>query len=277
MVFLDVGQGDAIVVRFPDGRVWAIDAGGLRVDMSKPDAANALDIGEAVVSRFLWSEWIVALDRILLTHPHMDHAGGLPALLKNFPCSRFVYGDAGTDTIQAHILDIARGAGASPRSIAGEEIEEIAGVNVHTLRPGGNAPARLLNNNSLVMRIRYGNFSALLAGDLEETGEAGMRLGERDWSSQLLKVPHHGSRTATSNRFLDRVQPRWAVISAGWRNPFQNPSRETLLRLLRHGSRLLLTMDQGAIFFETDGVRYWLRSHQLGILEEGILEAPGKK
>jgi competence protein ComEC len=272
IVFLDVGQGDAVILRFPDGRVWAMDAGGLRTDITRPDVSEGLDIGEAVVSRFLWSEWTVALDRIILTHPHADHAGGIPALLRNFPCPGFLYGDAGAAQIQDFILGIARGAGAIPTTVTREQVEEIAGVRVRIMRPRSDSPARILNNNSLVMHIRYGNFTALLPGDLEETGESGMRLEERDWSSRLLKVPHHGSRTATSNHFLDHVLPRWAVISAGRRNPFQNPSRETLQRLLTHGARVLQTMDQGAIFFETDGVRYQLRSHRRGVLEEGILD-----
>jgi len=269
--FLDVGQGDAMVVQFPDERVWVIDAGGLRVDASRPEDAGPFDIGEAVVGRFLWSRWIVALDRAVVTHPHLDHAGGMPVLLQNFPTGRLDYGDAGPEPVQLHLLETARKARVPCHAAVKDEVYNVAGVTVRTLHPPAGKPARSLNDGSVVMRLEYGNFSALLTGDLEGTGEADVLSSPESIRSQLLKVAHHGSRNATLDRFLERVQPRWAVISAGRKNPFQNPSPETLLRLLRRGARLLLTMDQGAIFFETDGTSYWLSSYRLGILDQGVL------
>jgi competence protein ComEC len=269
--FLDVGQGDATVVQFPDGRVWVIDAGGLRVDASRPEEASTFDIGEAVVSRFLWSRWIVALDRAVVTHPHQDHAGGMPAVLQNFPAGRFDYGDAGPEPIQLQLLEAARKAHVPCHAAGKDEVYDVAGVRIRTLHPPAGKPGRTVNDSSVVMRLEYGNFSALLAGDLEGTGEAEVLSSAESIRSRLLKVAHHGSRSATLDRFLDRVQPRWAVISAGRKNPFQNPSRETLIRLLHHGARLLLTMDQGAIFFETDGINYTLSSYGLGLLDQGVL------
>jgi competence protein ComEC len=269
--FLDVGQGDSIVVQFPDERVWVIDAGGLRIDPARPEDAGSFDIGEAVVSRFLWSRWIVALDRAVVTHPHQDHAGGMPVLLQNFPTSRLDYGDAGPEPAQLYLLAAARKARVPSRAAGKDEVDNVAGVTVRILHPPTGKLGRSLNDCSVVMRLEYGDFSALLAGDLEGTGEAEVLLSPASIRSQLLKVAHHGSRSATFARFLERVQPRWAVISAGRKNPFQNPSPETLVRLLRHGARLLLTMDQGAIFFETDGTRYSLSSYSLGILDQGVL------
>jgi competence protein ComEC len=273
--FLDVGQGDAIMIQFPDGRVWAVDAGGLRVDTSRPEEASPFDVGEAVVSRFLWSRWVVALDRAVLTHPHQDHAGGMPVLLQNFSTGRLDYGDAGTDPAQAHILEAAHKVRVPVHQVRKGEEYCLAGVQVGILNPEGKRPARSLNDGSVVLRLQYGRFSALLAGDLEGTGEAEVLSGNRELSSQLLKVAHHGSRNATFDRFLERVRPRWAVISVGRKNPFQNPSRETLLRLLRHGARILLTMEQGAIFFETDGTNYFLSSYKFGVLDQGVLSSDG--
>ena len=271
--FLDVGQGDSMVIQFPDARVWVIDAGGLRVDATKLEDANPFDIGEAVVGRFLWSRWIVALDQAVLTHPHQDHAGGMPVLLQNFPAGRLGYGDAGDEPVQARVLEAAHAARVPIRAITAGEEYHLAGVVVRTLNPPAGRPARSLNDVSAVMRLEFGRFSALLAGDLEGSGEAVVLSGAAELHSLLLKVAHHGSRSATLDRFLDRVRPRWAVISAGRKNPFQNPSRETLLRLLRHGARPLLTMDQGGIFLETDGTRYTLSSYALGVLEQGVLES----
>ncbi|MGA2259964.1 MAG: ComEC/Rec2 family competence protein [Acidobacteriota bacterium] len=271
--FLDVGQGDSLAIQFPDTRVWVIDAGGLRVDSSKPEDESPFDIGEAVVSRFLWSRWIVALDRAVLTHPHQDHAGGMPVLLQNFPTGRLDYGDADNEPVQAHVLEAARNAHVPIHPVRRGEEYHVAGVVVRTLSPAGDRPARSLNDVSVVLQLEFGHFSAILTGDMEGTGEAAVLSSTQELHSQLLKVAHHGSRNATLDPFLDRVRPRWAVISAGRRNPFQNPSPETLLRLLHHGARLLLTMDQGTIFFETDGTSYTLSSHALGILEQGVLDS----
>jgi len=269
--FLDVGQGDSVVVEFPDGRVWVIDAGGLRVDPSKPEDIGPYDIGEAVVSRFLWSRWIVGLDRLILSHPHQDHAGGMPALLDNFPVRRFDCADIENDAMLPRLIEKARRAGVPVQLAGSGEEYQVAGVTVRVLPPLQGETPRSMNDASMVLHLAYGKLGALLPGDLEGSGEHRILAGYPRLQSQLLKVAHHGSRNATLKPLLDRVGPRWAVISAGRKNPFQNPAGETLLRLLHNRTRLLLTMDQGAIFFETDGVSYKLSSYNLGLLESGVL------
>jgi competence protein ComEC len=273
--FLDVGQGDSMAIQFPDHRVWVIDAGGLGIDSRQDEDTNSFDTGESVVSRFLWSLWITRLDRAILTHPHHDHAGGMPALLRNFPTGRLDYGDAGNEPGQARVLEAARSSAVSIHAVVTGEQTDVAGVAVRVLSPVGKDPFRSLNDGSVVLRLQFGRFSALLEGDLESSGEAEVLSREPQLRSLLLKVGHHGSRSASSDRYLERVQPRWAVISAGRRNPFHNPSPETMLRLLHHGARPLLTMDLGAVFMETDGIHYTLRSYTLGVLEQGVL--PGDK
>ena len=271
--FLDVGQGDCIVMQFPDSSTWLIDAGGLRVEAAKPEDASPFDIGEAVVSRFLWSRWIVALDLAVLSHPHQDHAGGMPAVLQNFSTRGLHYADAGSDPVQSNLLALARSRGVPVHDTRAGMEYGVAGVAVRVLNPASSiaSTSSSTNDGSVVLHVTYGAFSALLPGDLEGTGEASLLERTSDLRSSLFKVAHHGSRNASLNSWLDRVQPRWAIISAGRNNPFGNPARETLIRLLRHKARLLLTMDQGAIFFETDGVNYKLASYNLGILEQGPL------
>jgi len=149
----------------------------------------------------------------------------------------------------------------------------MGGVEVETLWPPRSSGFPAPNESSIVLRIRYGRFAALLTGDMERSAEAELVAGPRPIRSLLLKVAHHGSRYGTLKPMLDRVQPRWAVISAGRNNPFGNPSRELLMRLLRAGARPLATMDLGAISFATDGYRYAIESYTCGPLEDGVLGA----
>ena len=272
--FLDVGQGDAIVIEFPDARTWVIDAGGLRVDAAQAEAASPFDIGEAVVSRFLWSRWIVGLDRVILSHSHQDHSGGIPALLQNFPAGRLDYGRDGDEAGMPRILEAARTNRVPVHAaVAGEEYM-VAGAVITVLNPATGRAYDSVNDASLALRLQYGNFTALLAGDMEGGGETSVLARLPASGTLLLKVAHHGSRNATLDPFLGRILPRWAVISVGATNPFGNPAPETLRRLENYGARLLLTSELGAIFLETDGARYTLRSHVRGVLEQGLLLPP---
>jgi competence protein ComEC len=272
LTFLDVGEGDSIVIRFPDHRIWVLDGGGLQLAQTHEERAYAFDIGEAVVSRYLWHEWITRLDRLILSHTDLDHAGGIPALMKNYRISRFDYSRAGSDAILNGILEVARERHI-PANLLHLGVEQRVGmVTVSTLHPSANRATGTANENSLVLKISFGNFSALLTGDLEKSGEYELLAQSFDLRSTLLKVAHHGSRNATSNSFLDRIQPRWATISVGRNNPFGHPSRDVLLRLRQHGVRTFLTLDEGAIAFETDGSRYAIRSFIRGLLEQGDLQ-----
>lgn len=271
LTFLDVGQGDSIVIRFPDARVWVLDAGGIRDRTLQDDDTSTFDIGEFVVSRYLWFLGIRRLDRIILSHPHQDHAGGIPALMRNFSVAGLQYGERRPEANLLQLLAVARERRVACRPVCAGESQQLAGVDVEILNPPVDGTNRSINDSSVVLRLRMGRFSALLAGDLEKPGEIELLSRARDLSSLLLKVAHHGSRTATLDPFLEQTRPRWAVLSAGRNNPFGHPSREVLLRLVRHGARPLLTVDQGAISFQTDGINYILESHVSGLLERGSL------
>jgi competence protein ComEC len=271
LTFLDVGEGDSIVIRFPDHRVWVVDTGGIHQRGSGEDDPGAFDIGEVVVSRYLWWEWVGRLDRIVISHPDVDHAGGTRTLLKNFRTGGLDCGEIREDVLLGRILDAARTRGVPVRLVRAGDGELVAGVSIQVLNPPVGKDDRSTNENSVVLRLSYGDFAALLTGDLEKSGEAELQAGLMDLRSPLLKVAHHGSRSATLDSFLERVCPRWAVVSAGRNNPFGHPSRDVMFRLLRRGVRPLSTLDQGAITFETDGSQYIIQSHLGGLLERGIL------
>jgi len=272
MTFLDVGQGDSVVIRFPDSRVWVVDAGGTRLDTSGAMSASRFDVGEAVVSRYLWHRWIPWLDLLVLSHPHLDHAGGMPALIRNFrPAGIACESDMENEVIRS-IVAAAGAAGVRMVPQGSLSDMQVAGVRIETFRLPQDRYAGPGNDNSLVIRLTYGRFSALLPGDIERAAETELATRwQDDFRVDLLKVAHHGSRSSTSEMFLDRVRPKWAVISAGRNNPFGEPSRDVVLRLARRGVLPLLSMDQGAITLATDGEWYTLSTFVSGVLESRVL------
>jgi competence protein ComEC len=271
LTFLDVGEGDSTVIRFPDRRVWVLDAGGLRNYSPFTENSRGLDTGEAIVSRYLWQGWIGRLDRLILSHTDTDHAGGVPALIKNFEIGTFHYSAACRDQVMEKIIDIAHGKRLSVHPLHEGMKEHIGRVELSILNPPVNSSLRSANENSIVIGLRFGSFSALLPGDLEREGEMRLLRHHGNQRARLLKVAHHGSRTSTSAAFIESVKPRWGVISAGRYNTYGHPSELVVERLHRYGTKVFSTIDEGAITFETDGTRYRIKSYLSGILEQGFL------
>jgi competence protein ComEC len=270
LTFLDVGEGDSAIISFPNDRHWVIDAGGLRQAPSWEESSRTFDIGEAVVSRYLWHQWITKLDRLILSHSDLDHAGGVPALIKNFRVERLDFSPADDDILRS-ILRVAQDKKV-PLNLVHSGMEERLGeVTIRVFNPAENSTLASANDNSIVLGIFYGRFSAIFTGDLERMGEAEILNHSWDLGTFLLKIAHHGSRSGTSDSFLDRTRPLWAVISVGRNNQFGHPSKQVLDRLLKHGARPVMTLDQGAVTFETDGVRYAVKSHVGGVVKRQSL------
>lgn len=271
ITILDVGEGDSIVIRFPNRRTWLVDAGGLRLAPAYEENAYAFDIGEAVVSRYLWHGWTAGVDNMILSHTDQDHAGGIPAVIRNFRVSKLSYSHSKPDAVLDRILKIAGESGVISGRLHRGLQEQVGDVSIRVLHPSFNSALVSSNDNSIVIQLSYGNFSALLPGDLEKEGERELLENNRDLHSQLLKVAHHGSRSGTSHALLVRTRPRWAIVSVGRSNPFGHPSPEVLARIRQNGTRSLMTLDDGAVTFETDGTRYVVKSYVRGILERGDL------
>jgi competence protein ComEC len=195
----------------------------------------------------------------------------MTALLRNFAVPRLDYSESREIPVLTKILQAARAKGISTHRRAAGGQEFVGEVAIDILHPPKGNPSGSVNDNSMVMRLNFGAFSALFTGDLEEAGEKSLLELDSDVSGLLLKVAHHGSRSAAGEAFIDRVRPKWAIISSGRGNPFGNPSKEVVLRLLHQGVKSLVTSDQGAIFFETDGTQYVLSSYVSGLLEAGLL------
>lgn len=244
--FIDVGQGDCILVRFPGGRVMLVDAGG---KMGDPEGSRV--VGDATVVPYLRRLGINRLDVLVITHPHDDHAGGAPAVLEQLDVGAVVTSPA--PGLEELLSGSAGGDVPVYRVEAGQSLQIDRRVDVLVLGPdGGTAAGDNVNNASVVLRLDYGDSSFLLAGDVEEAAQRAMLAAGLELDVDVLKVPHHGSRFFDPG-FVRAVSPEYAVIQVGERNRFGHPARETLDALLDTGAEIFRTDRDGAVIISTDG------------------------
>ena len=263
--FLDVGQGDSALVTMPDGTTLLIDGGGRpsfrspKVEYDESEVIFERDtrsIGEAVVSEYLWWRGLDRVDYLLATHADADHMDGLNDVARNFKVrAAFVARTPGDDPEYARFAGIL-GEKNIPLTIIGAgDVLHFGGVTAIVYWPLLNAdpdaPSR--NNDSIVLRLRFGERSILMTGDVEKEGEAAILASKSDLRADVVKVPHHGSRTSSTDGFVGATRPAFAIISVGLTSMFGHPTREVVERWRANGAQVMTTGKRGTITVSTDG------------------------
>ena len=252
VVFADVGQGDMTAITTPAGHRIVVDGG--------PDPQRASEVLGAELPY-----WERGVDMIVLTHPHSDHISGLNETLRRYNVGSILerrQDFRGTEYVAWNDLVESEGADTI-EAVPGLSLSFPDGVVIGVLGP----PTELLtgtesdvDNGSVIVRVSYGDRSFIVTGDLFSEGEAWLvRSGQR-LSTDVLRVAHHGSKTSSSQAFLDAVDPDVAVISVGPDNRFGHPNPEVVDRLqtVVHESHVFSTAESGSITFETDGQKLWV-------------------
>jgi competence protein ComEC len=254
-----VGQGDCILIEFPKGKRALIDGGGFYDDR--------FDVGKNVIAPFLWKKKIRKIDFLVLTHPDPDHLNGLKFIARNFKVDELWDSGLNIDSPSfLELMETVQQKGIRRVSLfRGQSPRIVNGVTVRTLHPARSNPGmrgtgRGTNNFSLVLKLTFGRRTFLFTGDIEREAEAELVASHVDLRGQVIKVPHHGSNTSSTERFLDRVQPEIAIISARETAVFRLPNRKVLKRYTDLGCKILRTDHHGAVILQTDGSNLKIRT-----------------
>ena len=253
---IDVGQGESLLVAFPEGKLMLVDAGGIPVFGAR--RRPRLDIGEDVVSPYLWSRSIKRLDVVVMSHAHEDHMGGMAAVLENFrPKELWTGAVPERDPLWAPLRQRAHRLGVKVVPLQAGRRFQYAGAQVEVLAPALDyeVSASARNNDSLVLRLAYGRHSFLLAGDVDRRIEAELLERSLIGKSEVLKAAHHGGKGSSSAPFLEAALPAVAIISAGFENSYGMPSAEVLERLRERRVAVLRTDLWGLVTVRSDGLR----------------------
>lgn len=244
--FLDVGQGDAIFIETPDGVQALIDGG--RDTQVLQQLSSVMPLFDRTI------------DMVVGTHPDTDHIGGLVDVLEQYEVSAILTTENKGESETAQLYERLKTQEGAQVHMArrGQVFTLGASTTIEVLFPETNPLDMESNASSIVLQLRHGSSTFLLTGDAPKRIEEYLVLALGDYlHSDVLKVGHHGSRTSTSELFLDSVRPQIAIISAGKNNSYGHPHVEVTDALFNAGVTILQTAEEGTITLLSDGVRVW--------------------
>lgn len=255
---LDVGQGNAAVIITPDGKTLLMDAGGF-------GGRSSFDTGRYIVGPFLWKNWILTLDTVILTHPDCDHMNGLSFIFENFRVRQWIKNhDTSSSAFLKNLMHTAEQKSIKIHVPGPEPIRfSWDQVKISMLGEENGHAADNRNNHSLVTRLEFLSFSMLFPGDIEEKRERELLHAKNfGLKSDILMAPHHGSCSSSSQVFLDKVNPSGVIISCGYMNRHKLPCRTVLQRYRQNRISIFRTDLMGAVTLESDGGGYVIKAHR---------------
>lgn len=260
-VFLDVGQGDSILLETPSGKTVLIDGGG------RPGGTYSDTIGLQVIEPVLRREGINRIDVLVLTHPHDDHVEGLPPVLRDFRVGMVLAPDISceSESYEKFLSLVKSRRIPYKRAERGQVLDFGDGVRAMVLNPPAMPIDDDPNDGSIVLRFVYGESELLLTGDAGIPVEDDIMTSGICVRSDVLKVAHHGSKTSTSDEWLDAVHPRMAVISVGKDNSFGHPAKEVLDDLSEHGAKTYRTDRNGSVFVRFSPKSFSIKTAKAGL------------
>jgi competence protein ComEC len=245
VVFVDVGQGDAILMKSPQGKFVLVDGGG----------SHLYDVGANKLLPYLHHRGINQVEMLINTHPDTDHLQGLESVAAEAKVKYLGLPESIKDRKEYQKLKgIANSRGITIVPLrTGQFLKLEEGLEIKVLHPKGESySGNDLNSQSLVLQIKYGDFSILLTGDIT-TEVMPTVLKEADNPITIVKVPHHGSKGSLLPAFYHDLKPRYAVISVADNNPFGHPHPAVLEMLTQAGIKVLRTDQDGAVIVRSDG------------------------
>ena len=247
--FLDVGQGESTLLVLPEGIHILVDTG-------SPASAPML-------VEHIRSLGIDRIDHLILTHPHDDHIGGIFNIHHSMEVINFY--DNSFNNHESNLfydyVRLVRNDSSGYHVLRAGDVLDFNNVKIEVLNPI-YPPTGNINEDSIVLRVSYGEINILLTGDVREIGEKRILESKAELRSNILKVGHHGDSNASTSSFLEQVDPEVAIVSAGTDNRYAKPHEDSLLRLNASGAKLFRTDLHGHITVETDGSTYSIQTEK---------------